>query len=519
MTCTSSTTTMLNQGFDGLNAVFIILSIGLLSELHRWKRRGSAASNRPAIVPWWLPWLGNAIQYGKNPRRFLESCRRTYGSAFTTLLAGRKITFILEPSLISSMFRNSSDFVFAPLRAEVQEGAFATSREGSVHAAIEEQVYPNAFRHFSQSIMSETTSRYSKGILDAFQSMRHSSSARSIGLWNLVFSVSYKSSSRAIFGDSFPHESTLSDFTKFDEGFTLLASHLPAIFTRTYDAARARVITKLVQWTNADKSTGETRAGISPLVTQAVEAMRQAELGASDIATHLLSLLWATQANTMWTTFWFLAYVLQDQEHVRRLRQEIEDVLSARFAGSVDALIAAEPAALSSKDFILLESAFRETMRLSSGVILARQVSNDVTLHTSAGEPTRLVNGEVVFVTARNIHLNADVYEDPLSFRLDRFVSDDGMSLRHPTVNGRSLPYDLLAWGGGKHMCKGRFIAQYQTKIFAVLFLHLFDLRGSHVVARETGKLVRGRTLPEIDETCLGILHSNEDMVCHLDNR
>jgi hypothetical protein len=59
---------------DGL-AVFVILSICLVSEIYRWKRRGATASNRPAIVPWWLPWLGNAIQYGKNPHRFLEFCR------------------------------------------------------------------------------------------------------------------------------------------------------------------------------------------------------------------------------------------------------------------------------------------------------------------------------------------------------------------------------------------------------------------------------------------------------------
>ena len=63
---------------DGL-AVFVILSIGLLYEIHRWKRCGSTAfnrPNRPAIVPWWVPWLGNAIQYGRNPTQFVEFCRQ-----------------------------------------------------------------------------------------------------------------------------------------------------------------------------------------------------------------------------------------------------------------------------------------------------------------------------------------------------------------------------------------------------------------------------------------------------------
>ena len=358
------------------------------------------------------------------------------------------------------MFGKSSGFELAPLRAEVQETAFATSREGSVHAAIDGEVYPNAFRHFSQSAMSESTSRYSRRLLESFQSMRNSSTNRSISLWNLVFPTIYKLSSRATFGDSFPHESTLLDFKKFDEGFTFLASRLPAIFAGPYKTARARVITQLIQWTNADKPKEEMPPGINPLIAEAVEAMHQANFDAPDIAGHLLSLLWATHANTVWTTFWFLAYVLQDQENVRRLRQEIEANLSARFGGSLDALIEAGPAALSSNRFILLESAFRETMRLSSAIIIARKASKDVTLHTSAGEPTLVEDGEVIFITPRNVHLSAEVYEEPFNFRLDRFVSDDGMSLRHPTINGRLLPYNLLAWGGGKHVvCSDNFFA------------------------------------------------------------
>lgn len=75
LTCTSYT---MLKFLDGL-AVFVILSIGLLSEIHRWKRCGSTAfnrPNRPAIVPWWVPWLGNAIQYGRNPTQFVEFCRQ-----------------------------------------------------------------------------------------------------------------------------------------------------------------------------------------------------------------------------------------------------------------------------------------------------------------------------------------------------------------------------------------------------------------------------------------------------------
>ena len=334
----------------------------------------------------------------------------------------------------------------------MHESAFGISREGAGHIAIEDEVYPGAFRHFSNSGLSVTTSRYSGRLLKTFRSIGSSISNQPISLWNLVFPISYTSSSKAIFGDSFP-ESTFSNFVTFDEGFTLLASHLPAIFTRTYEVARTRLITELVQWTNAARP-NDMPTGVSPLVMEAVQSMQQANFQASDIGGHLLSLLWGTQANATWATFWFLAYLLQDEDRARRIREEIEDRLSSRFGGSVEAFIEAGPTALSSDNLVLLESGFRETMRLSAATLIARQIANDVTIRTAEGDPTHLVQGDVVFVSPRVVQMDATIFEDPSTFRLDRFVANNGTSLRQFTVNGRLLPYNLMTWGGGAHMAR-----------------------------------------------------------------
>jgi len=202
-----------------------------------------------------------------------------------TLLAGRKITFLVDPSLVFAMARNAKDLNFGPFREEVQQVAFATSSAGSAHPAIGRKIYPDAFRHFRTTTMSSITSDFSHRALCALRSTEAPSSSL-VSLWDFVFPIIYRTSSKATFGASFP-ETTFSDFVQFDEGFTFLVSRIPTIFLRRYDAARARLITRLVQWTNADKPDVGVDPGASDLVKEAVKTMKEEDFRPSDIGAHL----------------------------------------------------------------------------------------------------------------------------------------------------------------------------------------------------------------------------------------
>ena len=62
-------------------------------------------------------------------------------------------------------------------------------------------------------------------------------------------------------------------------------------------------------------------------------------------------------------------------------------------------------------------------------------------------------------------------------------------------------------------------MAQYEVKMFITLALYFFNIQPSGVVDRKTGKPADGITLPRIDETCIGVLHSDEDILCDLASR
>ncbi|CEI98138.1 Putative Lanosterol 14-alpha demethylase [Rhizopus microsporus] len=51
----------------------------------------------PPTVPSWIPFLGNAVDFGKDPIQFLQSCQKKYGDVFTFRLLNKRVTACLSP--------------------------------------------------------------------------------------------------------------------------------------------------------------------------------------------------------------------------------------------------------------------------------------------------------------------------------------------------------------------------------------------------------------------------------------
>ncbi|KIJ52426.1 hypothetical protein M422DRAFT_243211 [Sphaerobolus stellatus SS14] len=80
--------------------------------------------NQPPVVFHWLPYLGSAIEYGKDPINFLEKCREKYGNVFTFILIGRNVTVALGPKgnnfiLGGKLSDVSAEEVYTPLTTPV----------------------------------------------------------------------------------------------------------------------------------------------------------------------------------------------------------------------------------------------------------------------------------------------------------------------------------------------------------------------------------------------------------------
>ncbi|KAK4244631.1 cytochrome P450 [Corynascus novoguineensis] len=51
--------------------------------------------SEPPLVFHWVPFIGNVVEYGRDPCKFMMQCREKYGDIFTFVLLGRKMTVYL----------------------------------------------------------------------------------------------------------------------------------------------------------------------------------------------------------------------------------------------------------------------------------------------------------------------------------------------------------------------------------------------------------------------------------------
>ena len=146
------------------------------------------------------------------------------------------------------------------------------------------------------------------------------------------------------------------------------------------------------------------------------------------------------------------AYMLHDPQLLERIRQEVapgvdNDTLNVPYL---------------TEQCPKLESLFLEVLRLKMSSSLMRYVTEP----TMVGGKV-LARGHNVMVPYRQLHLNEDVWgKNASAFDPDRFLNDKQLS--------RSSSF--RPFGGGQHLCPGRFVARQAIFSFIALALARFEI-------------------------------------------
>ena len=80
-----------------LSQILPALAIGIVVILvfTQLQQRINVDKNAPPEVPYWIPYLGSAIEFSVNPLKFYADNRKKYGDIFTYTMVGRKFTVCL----------------------------------------------------------------------------------------------------------------------------------------------------------------------------------------------------------------------------------------------------------------------------------------------------------------------------------------------------------------------------------------------------------------------------------------
>jgi len=189
--------------------------------------------------------------------------------------------------------------------------------------------------------------------------------------------------------------------------------------------------------------------------------------------------LFASQTNSVNSSFWMLLFVLKNPEIKKRIEKEIEEFYDPKDVSSMDKMET-------------LNLAFNETARLAANHLSIREALKDYDV-TVKGKKYIIPKGNHVLIFPTQL-LDEKEFEKALEFNPDR----------HKNLS-KEQKKTFMPFGGGKHMCPGRFFAMFEVKLFVVSMLRRFDI-----------EFEKGSQFPETETNGAGFLFPNHDIVINL---
>ncbi|NXU71866.1 CP7A1 monooxygenase, partial [Oreotrochilus melanogaster] len=467
--------------------IVIIICCGLWFLLGRRRRR----PGEPPLENGFLPYLGCALQFGANPLEFLREKQREHGHIFTCRVAGKYIHFLTDPFSYNALTRQGKHLDWKKFH-------FATSAKAFGHGSIdpaEGNTTENFHQTFIRTLQGNALDALIEAMMENLQyvmlqsrtSKPQSNTWVTEGLYTFCCQVMFESGFLTLFGKEFSSNydknlpskqeterahilNALENFKEFDRIFPALVAGLPIHLFKSAHSAREKLGEALLH-RNLQK-----RDNLSELVT--LRMFLNDTLSTFDdmekAKTHV-AVLWASQANTIPATFWSLFYLLKNPEAMRAAIKEVRSVLeSAEEKISFDA----KPISLNRKqldNMPVLDSIIKEAMRLSSASMTFRVAKEDFTLHLE-NEFYNIRKDDIVALYPQLLHFDPEIYADPLTFKYNRFLNEDGGEKTDFYRNGRKLKYYYMPFGTGIAKCPGRLFAVHEIKQFLALIFTYFEI-------------------------------------------
>ncbi|KAI9150687.1 phospholipid-translocating P-type ATPase [Paramyrothecium foliicola] len=268
-------------------------------------------------------------------------------------------------------------------------------------------------------------------------------------------------SSEALWGTKSPFRDpeNVQHYWDFDDGLHLLIpSFIPSALKRKPLAARNGLQKAFADYYSAKD---DCHDDVAPFTKERMALERKFGMSARSSGALEVGVAQGALFNTIMTTYWFYTYVLSNPETVDKLRQELAPFVEEDKSDTGAAPLFKFHIHRIEQNCPLLMSAFRETQRLAFLGTVNRKVMADTEL--SDGNTTyQLKEGAQLMIA--NWVLQKDDKEwgiDVDVFKADRFIGED-----------KANAHGFYPFGGGKHICPGRYFASGEILgAFAILLL------------------------------------------------
>ncbi|KAJ3045973.1 hypothetical protein HK097_001083 [Rhizophlyctis rosea] len=458
--------------------VGIASSVAIILVNQRTRKNGE-----PPLVAGWVPYLGVAPDYGKDAARFLNEARENYGPIFTIHLAGRRMTFVLDPQAVPAFYRNKT-ITFEEIEFDILENAFQARgirdlnqhlRQHYKHLHDPETLRAQSARYHQilEGILLRAATRLNPNHVDEEGWITG-------GVWSDATRWLFDANLATIFGDGLDSDAIYEDLTAFDKQFPLAAAGMPDFMLKDARKAQARIAETMSRRT---LDPGNSLENASKFIKGRSVTLK--EHGATETQAGRLefTILWAAQTNAMPAAFWTLAHILTHPHILSAVQSEISNSITTSTSSTPSPKLQ-----INLQTLPLLDACINESLRLASSSLSLRVSKLDQELDLKTGDGFRVRKGDYVVVSSHHIHFDPEIYTDPTKYDPYRFYTP-------PTADGTKsaasrIPH--LPFGGGTQLCPGRFLARNEIKTLVALILYAYDVK------------VETTELPPLDQSRFG---------------
>ncbi|XP_062997499.1 prostacyclin synthase [Elgaria multicarinata webbii] len=457
----------------------LLLVLLLLLACRLWRSR---RPDEPPLDKGLIPWLGHALEFGKDAASFLSDMRKKHGDIFTVQAAGKFVTVLLDP--------HSYDAVLWESHCKLDFGQYARILMDRMFDVKLPDYDPN-----EEKVMLRTTLQ-NKNLPSLTQAMafnlrtillsdpsKVSGQWKEEGLFHLSYSTMLRAGYLTLYGnesknyeDAAGQAKDQADSLEVYQGFYKLDRLLMKAARNILSAAEKETFGSCKK--NLWKLLSVKRMGSRANRSIWLDSYKQhlVDLGVDeDMQTRAMLLqLWSTQSNAGPAVFWLLLFLLKYPSAMAAVQGEMEKILKRRHqkTGPMDWI---SQEVLDSTP--IFDSVLNETLRLTAAPFISREVLQDMSLKLAEGNEYHLRKGDRLclfpFVSPQ---MDPEIYEEPEKFKYDRFLNADGTEKTDFYKGGKKLKYYTMPWGAGLNVCIGKFLAVNSIKQCVFLLLSSFDL-------------------------------------------
>ncbi|KAI8364766.1 cytochrome P450 [Radiomyces spectabilis] len=457
-------------------AIALFIVVHILSQLLLPRDR-----KRPPVVFSWIPVLGNAIEFGTNPIKFLQECQKKYGDVFTFYLVGKRVTVCLGPDGNQFVFNAKQNLASAAAAYnDMTKHVFGRDIVfDAPHSVFMEQkrfikagLNIETFRRHVPKIVDETNrffDQYEKptGIMDTYTAFGKL----------IIYTASATLLGREIRENL--DDSVAQLYYDLDQGFqpmNFMFPNLPLPSYKRRDVAREKIseiYSKIIARRREENDTSNVD------ILQVL--MDSTYKDGNDVPDHhiagiLTAALFGGQHTSATTSSWAVLELAARPDVVKAIREEqIEKLGSLKVELTYDNL----------EQLTFLEDVIRETLRLHPPIFqMMRKVVADKMVFEKYG--LEIPKNDYLCAVPGVTQIDPACFHNPLKwdpFRWSKKTDpvhsmeqgdDANMDYGFGAV-GISSRNPFLPFGAGRHRCIGERFGYLQLKAVVATFVRKFD--------------------------------------------